>query len=233
VATRQIEEGARYFDREYFRLHEGKAGYLRYLVDLLRRLGVCEGRVLDLGSGYGFFLAALEAAGYQAYGVEVSAHAAAESRRWTKAAVAVQSAEEPLPFPSERFAAVTLLDVIEHLQDYPRTLAEAARTLEPGGALVVITLNRWSVARLVLGRRWSWYQDPTHRHLFDVRRIASATRDAGLAPCAHGTYFNFHLVGESTPWLKPLRRLARVVRVPCVGDSLLVAARKPRARGSG
>lgn len=227
-SRRTVEEGVAYFDREYFELHDGKVLYLRYLVDLLRRHGVRRGRVLDVGAGYGFFLAALQEAGYEPYGVEVSPHAAAESRRRTEATVVIQSAEDPLPFPDRHFAAVTLLDVIEHLADYQKTLVEIARALEPGGRLFVITLNRWSVARLVLGPRWSWHQDPTHRHLFDRRRVSSAVRLAGLEPYAGGTYFNFHLVGETTPWLRPLRRFARVARVAWVGDSLLVIARRPR-----
>src|SRR3954471_20049441 len=82
---------AGYFEREYFQLHPGKVKYLDYLVRLLRRHGVPPGgRVLDVGAGYGFFLAALEKAGYEADGLELSEHAAAEARQRVRGQVLVQ-----------------------------------------------------------------------------------------------------------------------------------------------
>src|SRR6266852_6329695 len=82
------EETAGYFDREYFQLHPGKRKYLDYLIGLLRAHGVAGGRVLDIGSGYGFLLEALARAGYEAQGLELSPHAAARGRRRTGAPVA-------------------------------------------------------------------------------------------------------------------------------------------------
>src|SRR3954470_11918668 len=82
-----------YFDREYFQLHPGKVRYLDYLVGLLRTHGVPGGRVLDVGAGYGFFLAALEKAGYEASGIEVSAHAVEQARRRTRGQLIQQGAE--------------------------------------------------------------------------------------------------------------------------------------------
>lgn len=216
-----------YFDREYFELHAGKRKYLRFLVRLLARHGVESGPVLDLGSGYGFFLEALAEAGYEPQGLELSPHAAEISGRRVGAPVHTGSAEDPLPYADGAFRAVTLLDVIEHLADYDGTLAECRRTLAPGGILVVITLNAASVARPLLGRRWSWYQDPTHVHMLSLGETTAAVERAGLEVVDRATLFNFCVVGESTPLLRPLRRFGRVVRVPRFGDSLLVVGRRP------
>jgi 2-polyprenyl-3-methyl-5-hydroxy-6-metoxy-1,4-benzoquinol methylase len=210
-----------YFDRQYFQLHPGKVRYLDSLIALLRRHGVTDGPVLDVGSGYGFFLEALERAGYQPYGLEVSPHANEMARSRTSATLLTQSAEEPFRLPADTFHAVTLLDVIEHLADYPATLAECRRVLAPGGRLFVLTLNAHSVARPLLGRHWSWHQDPTHLHLFSPARLRSALAAAGLTPRRVITLFNFCSVGETTPWLKPLQRIGRVIRVPWLGDSVL------------
>jgi len=216
-----------YFDREYFELHPGKVKYLDYLIGLLRKYGVASGRVLDVGSGYGFLLAALAAAGYEPSGLELSPQAAALSRQRTPdATVAVGSAEEPFPFPPEHFQAITFLDVIEHLDRYPETLASCRRCLAPGGKLFVITLNAGSLARPLLGRKWSFHLDPTHVHMFSRRLLRRSLVAAGLAPLAVTTISNFCSVGEGNPVLKPLRRIGRVVSMPWLGDSLLGVAER-------
>ena len=221
-----MPDAAGYFDREYFQLHPGKVRYLDYLVRLLGRHGVPEGRVLDVGAGYGFFLAALEKAGYEAHGVEISPHAVEQARQRTQGKVIEQGAEEPLPFPDGHFDAVTLLDVIEHLKDYGATLESCRRVLRPGGKLFVITLNGHSLARPLLGKRWAWYQDPTHIHMFTPRMLREGLEGAGLAVDILITESNFCSVGEGTTFLKPLRVIGRVVHTPAFGDSLLAVARK-------
>lgn len=217
---------ASYFEREYFQLHPGKIKYLEYLVGLLRSHGVPGGRVLDVGAGYGFFLEALARAGYEADGMEISAHAVEQARRRTGGEVVQQGAEEPFPFPDGRYDAVTLLDVIEHLQDYGTALASCRRCLKPGGKLFVITLNAHSLARPLLGRRWAWYQDPTHIHMFTPRMLREGLVRAGLEVETLITESNFCSVGEGTKFLKPLRMIGRVVHTPAFGDSLLAVARK-------
>jgi ubiquinone/menaquinone biosynthesis C-methylase UbiE len=136
----------------------------------------------------------------------------------------VGSAEEPLPFPAEHFQAITLLDVIEHLDCYPETLASCRRSLAPGGKLVVITLNAGSLARPLLGRRWSFHLDPTHVHMFSRRLLRRSLAVAGFETIVLTTLSNFCNVGEGNPRLKPLRRIGRVVTTPWLGDSLLAVA---------
>ncbi len=141
----------------------------------------------------------------------------------------MQGAEEPFPFPDDRFDAITLMDVIEHLQDYRRTLESCRRCLKPGGKLFVITLNAHSLARPLLGRRWAWYQDSTHIHMFTPRMLREGLAQAGLEVETQITESNFCSVGEGTKFLKPLRMIGRVVHTPAFGDSLLAIARKPIA----
>jgi SAM-dependent methyltransferase len=215
-----------YFDREYFELHPGKQKYLRYLGGLLRASGVEAGRVLDLGSGYGFLLAALAAAGYTPRGIELALAAAVESRRRRAVAVAVGSAEDPLPFRAGAFEAITFLDVIEHLRNVGLALASCHRVLAPGGVLIVITLNAGSLARPLLGRRWSFHLDATHVEMFSAGSLRRALLSAGFAVERLTTISNFCNVGEGNPFLTPLRRIGRVVSTPWFGDSLLAIARR-------
>lgn len=46
-----------------------------------------------------------------------------------------------LPFPGDRFGAVTMFDVVEHIPADQAAVSEALRVLRPGGALIVSTPN--------------------------------------------------------------------------------------------
>ena len=49
-----------------------------------------------------------------------------------------------LPFPNDTFDAVTMFDVLEHIQDDAAAVKEALRVLRPGGFLLVTSPNeRW------------------------------------------------------------------------------------------
>ena len=212
-----------YFARRYFELYPGKRRYVAALAAAVAGRVPPGSRVLDLGAGFGFLAAALRERGLLATGAEHSAFAARQAL--VRAPVVAADAEAPLPYAAGTFAAVTLCDVIEHLADPPAALAECRRVLVPGGWVLVITSNAHSLARPLLGRSWSWHQDPTHRHLFSRRSLSGALAAAGFGEQRVRTVFNFLTVGESTPRLRPLARLGCLVTVPWVGDGLWAWAR--------
>ena len=55
---------------------------------------------------------------------------------------------EALPYDSASFDAVVCVDVLEHVTDLNKVLAEVARTLRPGGMFLFDTINRNPLARL-------------------------------------------------------------------------------------
>ena len=228
LASRPVHD-ASYFDREYFQLHPGKVKYLDYLVGLLRAHGVPGGRVLDVGAGYGFFLAALEKAGYEAHGLEISAHAVEQARKRTRAAGrSSRGPRRPSPSPTAISTPSPCSTSSSTSRTTPPTLASCRRCLKPGGKLFVITLNAHSLARPLLGKRWAWYQDPTHIHMFTPRMLREGLVGAGLEVETLITESNFCSVGEGTKFLKPLRVIGRVVHTPGLrGFAAGGGARKP------
>jgi SAM-dependent methyltransferase len=106
-------------------------------LELLRRRGVRPpARVLDAGCGWGVTLDALERAGYDAVGLDVSRRTLERIDRDGRALIVADLAR-PLPPDAGRFGAVLALDVIEHLDDDRAALARLARLAEPGGLVVV------------------------------------------------------------------------------------------------
>jgi 2-polyprenyl-6-hydroxyphenyl methylase/3-demethylubiquinone-9 3-methyltransferase len=55
---------------------------------------------------------------------------------------------EALPYDSAAFDAVVCVDVLEHVTDLNKVMAEVARTLRPGGLFLFDTINRNPLARL-------------------------------------------------------------------------------------
>lgn len=100
---------------------------------------VPKGRFLDIGCGPGNLLKVALARGWEAVGVEISDWAAEQGRR-----EGLNILNMTLPaagFPSDSFQAASMFDVLEHLPDPGRYLAEVYRILSPGGVLVVETPN--------------------------------------------------------------------------------------------
>lgn len=112
----------------------------RYAARLVRRR-----RVLDLGCGVGYGAAILLRGGARLVaGVDSALAAVATARARSDGARARLSAADALalPFADRAFDAVVALEVIEHVVDHRRMLAEARRVLEPGGLAIFSTPNR-------------------------------------------------------------------------------------------
>ena len=118
-------------------------------------------RVLDLGCGIGFTTARL-AEHYETYGIDAApGHIWLTRRRAPTARLTLGSAER-LPYPDGHFAAVVMLDVLEHLANERAVVSEAARVLRPGGLLVLSVphagLLRWADSLNIFA--WLTGEDP-------------------------------------------------------------------------
>ncbi len=104
----------------------------------VRRIAVDTGaRVLDIGAGYGDFVADLAASGVDACGVEISAAAVAKGlARHPGIDLRAGDLRSGLPFADASFDVVVLFGVMWFLLDaLDESLAEIRRVLRPGGLL--------------------------------------------------------------------------------------------------
>jgi SAM-dependent methyltransferase len=169
-------------------------------------------------------------------------------------ATVVQGDVLTLPFPDASFDAVIVSEVLEHIPDDERAMAEIARIVKPGGR-VAVTVPRWWPEQI----NWALpkdYQDVPGGHIRIYRgdQLKSRLSAVGLKPRAqhhahalHSPYwwlnctfgreslpsrtYNKLLVWDimSAPWLT---RTAEKVLNPVMGKSLVVYADKPAAAGS-
>lgn len=113
-------------------------------------------RVVDVGCGAGFMAEALARRGAHVVGVDPSLAALTQARAHaSELRLAIEyrpGVGEALPLASESCDLAVCVDVLEHVADVDRLLAEVARVLVPGGLLLFDTINRTWLAELVMIR---------------------------------------------------------------------------------
>jgi SAM-dependent methyltransferase len=135
-------------------------------------------RWLDVGCGAGTLLSAASELGWAAVGTELSPPAVDAAR---EAGLDVRLGElGELRFEAEAFDVVSLVEVLEHVPEPRRLLAEVAPLLRPGGALYLTTPHVRGINARLLGTDWGAVAPPEHLQLFSVRGMRSALESCGL-----------------------------------------------------
>jgi 2-polyprenyl-3-methyl-5-hydroxy-6-metoxy-1,4-benzoquinol methylase len=134
------------------------------------------GKLLDVGTAAGAFVAAARARGWEAEGCEPNKWLV----QWGTAHYGITIRQGNVldqQYPEGSFDVVTLWDVIEHTLNPREMLEHCRRLLKPGGVLVVNYPDIGSSIARVLGRRWLFLTS-VHLYYFDrttIARMLSAT----------------------------------------------------------
>lgn len=117
----------------------------------------------------------------------------------------VVNVDEGLPYPDAAFDLVWCSEVLEHLRDPARALAEMRRVTRPGGRLVLTTPNSYAAifrAAALVGLTPRRLQRRDHLHFFSGRDIGALAPDAevyGYFPYAGPKLTLQHAVGLLSP----------------------------------
>ena len=187
---------------------------------LARYLWLQNARILDIGCGGGLFLSLLKQRGAQVTGIELS-----DSRaQYAKAKHGLQIDKHPIESEywqngyAQNFDAVTLWDVIEHVNYPQQTLQCAANVLKENGYLLIDTPCRDSFYHQVgeLTYRLSGGRFPTFlnamysSHLFGHKQIFSTGEMKDLFTSVGLKVVELHTFHElSFPYDFYLRKLLR------------------------
>ncbi|SEG46756.1 Methyltransferase domain-containing protein [Thermomonospora echinospora] len=177
---------------------KGERGITKRLDALSRQTALRGDRLLDVGCGDGVYTVRLadgfsgvEAIDIQEDRLALFTERIKDTPLQRSITVRAMSAAE-LDYPDASFDLVTAIEVMEHVAELPRTLAEIHRVLRPGGRLCITTPNRWfpfeTHGVLYRGRRYpssrapfvTWVR-PVHRRFSDARTFTAAELRQHLA----------------------------------------------------
>jgi dolichol-phosphate mannosyltransferase len=134
--------------------------------------------LLDIGAATGFFIDIARSAGFKVSGVEISSTAAkiAES----KGLKVFNGTLEEFSPKTVKYNVITMLDVIEHVEDPRRLLVKAAEILEKKGIIVINTPDSGSLYARVLNKKWHLIVPPEHIYYFNRNSITKLLNETGF-----------------------------------------------------
>jgi SAM-dependent methyltransferase len=164
-----------------------------------------DGRLVDVGTGFGFFLAEMKKRGWDVTGVEISQKAMTYAKDVLGLTI-LPGPIEKVDFPDNYFDAVTGFYVIEHLPHPMAFLKECYRILKPGGLLLLRYPHTTPIKNFLhfFGIKNRLYDLPAHLSDFSPKMIQQCLERIGFGKCQH-------LIGGYTHPSDPGKRTASVL----------------------
>lgn len=151
---------------------------VNYAIRVLNKLNINpKGKTaLEVGSGGGILTEEICKMGFTTTGIEPADESVQTAQQHAMgqglSITYQQGAGEQLPYPDQSFDCVFCCDVLEHVRDLPKVIAEIARVLRPGGVFIYDTLNRTFISKLVAIKIWQewkrWAFMPPNLHVWKM-----------------------------------------------------------------
>jgi 2-polyprenyl-3-methyl-5-hydroxy-6-metoxy-1,4-benzoquinol methylase len=136
-------------------------------------------RLLDYGTGTGYFTDFMVRKGYEAQGIEIDENA----RKYGKEKFGITvNAPEALfdELTPDAFDVISLWHVLEHLYDPDKYLNRFAELLSENGKLIIAVPNHKSTDAASYGADWAAYDVPRHLWHFSPATMRKMVKKAGF-----------------------------------------------------
>lgn len=140
-------------------------------------------RILDIGSGPGYFLKHGKDRGWDVLGVEPNKQASAHSRS-LGIPIIEEFLDEQLAKKLGKFDVIHMSEVLEHIPDPALLLNTAHQSLNPDGMICIVVPNDYNpfqkAARESVGLEPWWLAPPHHLNYFDFDSIEALLSKTGF-----------------------------------------------------
>jgi len=137
-----------------------------------------KGELLDYGCGTGAFLNEMKNAGWHIAGIEPDVGAMDKAIQLTGGNI--QSPDFLASLESERFDAITLWHVLEHVHTLHETINKLKSLLKPGGTLIIAVPNYTSYDARYYKNYWAAYDVPRHLYHFSPMSMQKLISSHGM-----------------------------------------------------
>ena len=136
-------------------------------------------KVLDIGCGDGSFICKAKEY-FICTGIEISEYLASEARKRPGIKV-ITGNFLSTNFADEKYGGITLISILEHLEDPAGAIKKCFDILSKGGVLLLKTVNYSCVNRLIKKEDWTGFRPPDHVVYFSPSNLKSLLKKAGFS----------------------------------------------------
>lgn len=138
------------------------------------------GRLLDIGSAFGYLMEVAKSYGFDTYGVELSNFSSSIAKKKFGSKVFGGKLDDA-NFPGAHFDVITMLDLIEHIPRPIEFMQEVRRIIKPGGFVGITTPDTSSLSYKLLGKRGWFHWKFEHLGYFNRKSIEELAKRTGFS----------------------------------------------------
>jgi 2-polyprenyl-3-methyl-5-hydroxy-6-metoxy-1,4-benzoquinol methylase len=191
--------------------------------------------ILEIGSGFGYFVQYANSIGHRVTGTEVTKeYAEMSSESLNGRIIHVDSGRYTDQFGCASFDLIYMEAVFEHVLQPEAILSQIRQLLRPGGVLFLAVPNMESLSSRLEGKYWAWAAPPDHLYFYNQSNLSLLLEKHGFSVTESFTMDYYH---RSIPQMFSFRRALNVGRRLCgmkprlpkyaypetLGDHLLLA----------
>ena len=137
-----------------------------------------KGKLLDVGSGTGYFLQHMNKRGWEVTGLEPDKGARTMAiEKWN---LDIRESSEIYQL-QEKYDAITMWHVLEHVHDLDGYLKRFSEMLTEDGFLIIAVPNHNSADREIYGTHWAAYDTPRHLWHFTAQSMEVFLQKRGFS----------------------------------------------------
>ncbi|MCL6098899.1 MAG: glycosyltransferase [Bacteroidetes bacterium] len=194
-----------------------------------------EGKILDIGCGWGAFLDNARSYGFVPRGIEITKRGV----EFAKTKLKIEASSEQFldtSLEKESFKVITLNHVLEHLPEPKLALEKIYGLLQPGGLFCGIVPNIESICSFLMGEGWEWLDPFYHYVHYSPVTLRKHLENAGFIIerlyTASGDYNRTQLADTIEKYYRPAVKgissdIISKVELNGNGEEIRFIARKP------